>query len=335
MKKSEFRKLVQETIAAVLSEQAGILTEKFESVSAGKLYGRLKGNDAKFFQGMAKTSNIDWAHAPEEAFGKGPDSSKINFFFVNKAKDNVYNNGGWDYSVSPGLIGVTRGKEKLHVVSARWTANKQKDKPGVSGEKSIRRKSDKDAMGQGLEGIHNYKRFVELSDEVITIDLKKIPTTDDLKASRKEAQRGAAALVSAREVANANNARYKKALTIKVAATGAEGMDKLMADASKVVQQVIDKNTQMLKQGKYQTSWDTYKTVTDRYSRMVDSYVRYKQEFAAEEKDKKKNPSTDDGDNWRRDYVANYMKEVKDYYRELLQMAKKVNDGEYRDIVNK
>ena len=127
---------------------------------------------------------------------------------------------------------------------------------------------------------------------------------------------------------------------MKVAATGAEGMEKLMAQAAKVVQQVLDKNTQMLKKGKYQTSWDTYKTVTDRYARMVDSYVRYKQEFAAMEREKAdvKSRAIDPDielDDWRHDYVANYMKEIKDYYTDMLQKAKIVNDGEYRDIVKK
>ena len=42
-----------------------------------------------------------------------------------------------------------------------------------------------------------------------------------------------------------------------------------------------------------------------------------------------------DLDNWRHDYVANYMKEIKDYYTDMLQKAKIVNDGEYRDIVKK
>ena len=66
---------------------------------------------------------------------------------------------------------------------------------------------------------------------------------------------------------------------------------------------------------------------------MVDAYVRYKQEFAAAEKEKAAMKGKDVDTSWRRDYVANYMKEIKDYYTDMLQKAKIVNQGEYRDIV--
>ena len=314
MKKSELKQIIKE-------EYAKLLTEKFQSKTLGQLSNLLgsgKWSDGKkLFTGMAAKRGFDWANTPEEAITKSSAGNSnpnfISIYIVNSEKRNTTSKGG-NWRLDKGLLGITVGNKVA----------------GFAGFKS-NEKSNRAGADYSNKGISNFKQMNLHADVVYTIDTTKIPSTTDLTRERAESKKGATALLKARDVANANHRRYKTALTMKVAATGAEGMEKLMAQAAQVVQQVIDKNTEMLKKGKYQTSWDTYKTVTDRYSRMVDSYVRYKQEFASMEKDKANAP--DDSDNWRRDYVAVYMKEIKDYYTDMLKKAKIVNDGEYRDIV--
>ena len=300
-----------------------LLTEKFASKALTALFQVMDGNDKKFFATTAKGRGFAWSDVEDKNVGTtaNPSNDYMNIFILNDRKVNPFQRQSEYGQLDKGIIGITVGKKSMY-----WPKQRYSHKPNM--------------IGNQQKSVDNYKRYSEVADRVISIALSDIPSARELQAARAEAQKGAKALMTARDHANANHKRYKKALTLKIAATGAEGMEKLMAQAAKVVQQVIDKNTQMLKKGKYQTSWDTYKTVTDRYARMVDSYVRYKQEFAAMEREKAdvKSRAIDPDielDDWRHDYVANYMKEIKDYYTDMLQKAKIVNDGEYRDIVKK
>jgi len=316
MKNTLLRSLIREEITRSL------LKEKFESKKITALFNLMDSHDKKFFASTAKGRGFAWSDVKDANVLQGATASNdhMNIFIIDKTKENPFQTRSEWGSISKGIVGITIGKKSMY-----WPKQRYSSAQGSS-----------NMVGNQAGSVDNYKRYSEVADRVLSIALSDIPSAKEKQAARAEAQKGATALMTAVDVVNKNHARYKKALTMKVAATGAEGMEKLMAQAAKVVQQVMDKNTKMLKKGKYQTSWDTYKTVTDRYSRMVDAYVRYKQEAAAEEKEKANDPHIkDDGQNWRRDYVANYMKEIKDYYTDMLQKAKHVNDGEYRDIVKK
>ena len=308
-KEEKLRKLIREEI------MKSLITEKFESKAITALFQVMDSTDKKFFGSTAKTRGFAWSDVQDKNVSSkaNPSNDYMNIFILNDRKVNPFQRDSEYGQLDKGIIGITIGKKSMY-----WPKQRYSHTPSM--------------IGNQQKSVDNYKRYSEVADRVLSIALSDIPSTKEKQAARAEAKKGAAALMTARDVANANQRRYKKALTLKVAATGAEGMEKLMAQAAKVVQQVIDKNTQMLKKGKYQTSWDTYKTVTDRYSRMVDSYVRYKQEFASMEKEKAAMKGKDI-DSWRTDYVANYMKEIKDYYQDMLKKAKIVNQGEYRDIV--
>ena len=84
MKKAQFRKLIRETIAEVIAQKSGLITEKFESKTAAMMFKKLERSDQNFFQGMANSYDIDWRNAPESAWGKGANPKLVNFFFVNK-----------------------------------------------------------------------------------------------------------------------------------------------------------------------------------------------------------------------------------------------------------
>lgn len=309
-KEEKLRKIIREEI------MKSLITEKFASSKITQLFKMMDSTDQRFFGSTAKTRGFAWSDVEDKNVGAGanPSNDYMNIFVLDNDKANPFQRASEYGRLRKGIIGITIGKKSMY-----WPKQRYSHTPSM--------------VGNQQKSVDNYKRYSEVADRVISIALSDIPTAKEKQAARAEAQKGATALMQARDVANANHKRYKKALTMKVAATGAEGMETLMAQAAKVVQQVIDKNTQMLKKGKYQTSWDTYKTVTDRYSRMVDAYVRYKQEFAAAEKEKAAMKGKDVDTSWRTDYVANYMKEIKDYYVDMLQKAKIVNQGEYRDIV--
>ena len=42
MKKSQFRKLIRETIAEVIAQKSGLITEKFESKTAAMMFKKLE-----------------------------------------------------------------------------------------------------------------------------------------------------------------------------------------------------------------------------------------------------------------------------------------------------
>ena len=271
MKKSQFRKLVKEAIASVLAEKAGIITEKFQSKTASKLYGKLKGTDAKFFQAFVKTYSVDWANAPEEAFGKGPDPKKVNFFFVNKPKKNPFAKSGYmyDMTIRPGLIGVTRGKEKIHVSRDRYDRSTGKTTYSATGEKSKGRNTGS-AMGDNLDQLHNYKRFAEVADEVITIDLTKIGDSKDLKASRAAAKAGATALIDAKTVAQQNRSRYETILRDRLANSSPGDQIIKMVDAvTKMYKSTVDKQLAMLKKKKVSSGWNDSATKVQRAYRDI------------------------------------------------------------------
>jgi len=332
MKKSELRKLVKETIIKVIKERKQLVTEKFESKTAAKLFSRLKSNDKLFFQGMAKSFDIDWANAPEAAFGKGPDTSKINFFFVNKQQRNPFAGyNDWDVTIYPGLIGVTRGKEKLHVVGSRYNI----EKVGVSGEKSAkggyRGRSDSDAMGTSkVKNLHNYKRFAEVADEVITIDVDQIPKATELKASRAAAKEGATALIDAKTIASQNRQRYEKILTDRLASSGpADQIIKIVDAIAKMYKEIVDKQLAMLKKKKVSSGWQSSATYIQRaYRDIMQDFEYYMREENAAIRGKKKDKETAKklkaGD-------AGAWSEEKYYQKSMLKYARKIQK-QYKEL---
>lgn len=334
MKKSQFRKLIREAIAEVIAERSQILTEKFESKTAAMMFKKLDRNDQRFFQGMANSYDIDWRNAPESAWGKGANPKLVNFFFVNKKKENPFAGyNGWETTIYPGLIGVTRGKEKLHIVTDRWNVER-KDK--VAGEKSVkggfRGRSDREAMGKGIQNLNNYKRFKEVADEVITLDLNQLPSAKQLKLDRAEAKKGATALLDSKKVLEQNQRRYQKLLQAKVLAKGPDALKKMLDEATALVDKVFKFNTEMLKKGMVSSGWDSYQTVSGKYGNMVSAYESYVREAASYNKSSK---ALGDMDDWQKSYVAKAAGEVKGYLNDLKKASEKVMDKKnFRKIYN-
>jgi len=295
------------------------ITEKFASKKIQLLSKQrdFKGNE--FFSASANSYGIAWDKVPDSAVTMNKPnggSNFINFFFVEKRKENPYAGNSWDGSVYEGLIGATKGKKSIYVNRGKWHSKNNDARTGVVTKPSQR-------MAQ-IAGLHNFKRYSEVADKVWTIDISEIADANkELKANRIESKKGATALMKAEDMAKANIRRYNDAIAIKVAAGGPKDMDKFMDSATKLLSQTIEKNTKMLKAGKYHTSWKDYQTISNDYRRMVDVYRRYKESAAQDIKE----PSE-----WRKDYTKQYMKDLRDLFRDMQKNIKEVNAGPQKKI---
>lgn len=349
MKKSDFRSLIREAIKKTIIESYSkkMLTEKFAAKSAAKLANKLSGSDKQFFQGMANTYDIDWANAPETAFGTkaNPAKNMINFFFVKSRQKNPYSGyNDWDVTIYPGLIGVTRGKEKLHVSQGKYELDqftgKRKKSSGVSGEKTAkggyRGRSDRDAMGQALKNLHNYKRFNEVAEEVITIDLNKLPSAKELKQSRADARYGATALQSAKTMASQNRQRYEKLLTDRLANSSPGDQIVKMVDAvTKMYKDSVDKSLAMLKKKKVSSGWNDSATKIQRaYSSIMQEfkyYLRAENDVVkGAERDKAAKLKSGDKAAWSEEkyyqkQMLKYARSIQKYYKELKTDLSKID----------
>jgi len=320
-----------------------LLSEKFESKSASKLYSKLKGTDSKFFQAFSNSYDVDWATAPEEAFGKGANPRLVNFFFVNKDIVNPFDNsrGGWEGTIRKGLIGVTRGKEKIHVNKGGYKT-RGKD-ASAKGEKSKGRR-DQGPMGSSVEGLHNYKRFAEVADEVITIDLTKIGTSTGKKADRAAAKKGATALISAKAMASQNRGRYEDLLKKRLAdSSPGEQIIKMVDAVTKMYKQSVDKQLNMLKKKKVSSGWNDSASKIDRAFRDImrefEYYLRAENSvIKGAATDKKNKLKAGDKDIWSEEKyyqkeMLKYARTIQKEFKELKSNLKKIDSSkDYMDL---
>ena len=178
-------------------------------------------------------------------------------------------------------------------------------------------------MGAGIQNLNNYKRFVEVADEVITLDLNQLPSAKQLKLDRAEAKKGATALLDSKKVLEQNQKRYQKLLQAKILAKGPDALKKMLDEATALVDKVFKFNTEMLKKGMVSSGWDSYQTVSGKYGNMVGAYESYVREAASYNKSSK---VLGDMDDWQKNYVAARAGEVKGYLNDLKKASEKVMD---------
>ena len=262
MKRSEIklRSLIREHI------QRSLITEKFGSQEARELNTRIKRNEGRWGMSMmaklSKQYGIAWDLVDGSAFGKSPsgDSNIINFFFVDNYKENPFAGRSWETSISKGLIGVTIGKKLAGYDSTRFRTGKNL---GTVSKASAR-------AGSQTAGLHNFKRYSEVAETVITLDISKVKgTVGDKVYNRAEAKKGATALMSAKDIKNQNHKKYQQLIADKVAAAGPGELKKMLDEATAIVSKVFEFNTSQLQSGKYNRGWDNYSTISSRYGDMV------------------------------------------------------------------
>jgi hypothetical protein len=267
MKKSEIK------LRSIISERIrSILNEKFGSQEAAALNKRVSSGGRwgdSMMQKLSKQHQIAWDLVDGSAFGNSADSgaSVLNFFFVDSNKTNPFKGNSWDGTISAGLIGITQGKKVAGYNSSRFS---QGNALGSVDKASSR-------AGSQAPGIHNFKRYSEVADTVITLDLSKVKgTAADKVENRKAAKEGAAALVSAKDVLKQNRSRYEEALTDRHAGAGLESVEKMLELAHRIFSEALDNDIKTLKSGFYEDSWGgRFDEAKNLYRRMVDEYKKF------------------------------------------------------------
>ena len=269
MMKNEIKSMIKEELIKALSEK--LLTEKFESKKLSRLAQEKDFKRSKFFQAAANTYNIAWDQVPDAAVTLNKPSGNadvMNFFFVDKRIQNPFRGNSWDGTIYPGFIGATKGKKLIHISRDRWGDREQRVGTGKPG----------DRMGSQTAGLHNFKRYAEVADRVYSIDISKLKGgTDTKKADRKAAKAGATALMSAKNIAGANRARYEKLLTDRLANSSPGDQIIKMVDAvTKMYKETVDKQVAMLKSKKVISGgWNNSATLVSRAYRDIMKEFEY------------------------------------------------------------
>ena len=281
MKRSELklRSIIREHI------QKSLITEKFGSQEAKELNKKagIGGRWGKsMMQKLSTQHQIAWDLVDSSAFGRSPNggSNVLNFFFVDRSKQNPFKGNSWDGTISAGLIGITQGKKVAGYNSSRFS---QGNALGTVDKASNR-------AGSQAPGIHNFKRYSEVADAVITLDLSKVKgTAADKVENRKAAKEGATALMTAKDVLRKNKSRYESALTDRHAGAGLESVEKMLDLAHRMFSEALAKDVATLKSGFYEESWGgRFSEAQNLYRRMVDEYKKFVETAATAKKSAEK-----------------------------------------------
>ncbi len=345
MKKVDVKRIIKEELAKALykriQESKNILTEKFASKKLSKL-AKEKDFKTNFFTAASNTYDIAWDQVPDSAVTMNKpsgNSNVLNFFFVDKSISNPFKGNSWDGTIYAGLIGATKGKKHIYNHRPRWN-DKSGDRVATSTGGSKR-------MGAQTAGLHNYKRYAEVADTVYSIDISKLTGgTTDLKASRAAARRDATALLKAKQMADANHARYEKILSQRLAdSSPGDQIIKIVDAVTKMYKSSVDKQIAMLKKKKISAGWQDSATLVQRaYRDIIQDFEYYLRDENSAVKGAKKDKEHADklkaGDkeawseeSYYKKSMVKYARKIQKEYKALKQALTKVDKSkEYRDI---
>jgi hypothetical protein len=290
MMKTEIKSMIKEELVRVLSEK--LLVEKFESKKLAKLAARPDFKREKsFFNALAKTYDLALDLVPDAAVGSRPDGGNrvINLFFVNKSKLNPFKGASWDGTIYPGLIGATIGKKHAYIARSRWNRE--------DGARIGTTTKGSDRMGSQTAGVHNFKRYSEVADEVI---------------------------------AGKNRDRYEQMLRDRLAQSSPGDQIIKMVDAvTKMYTASIMKQVKMLKQKKVATGWNDSATLIGRAKRDImqdfEYYLRAENDaIRGKKSDKEMVKKLAKGDKKAWSEEAYYQKQMIKYARQIQQNFKKL-----------
>ena len=328
MNKKELQGLIKECFVELLKE-GSLLTEKFASKKIQMIHNRLKGRDKDVFQKLHNAHGIAWDQVDDSFVNKGADAKKgINFFFINSDKKNRYAKSTWDERLSgPNLLGVTIGKSVIYA-----------GENVLSTEKGSGWRWRKDPVGLGAKEMNNFKRFSEYADEVWNVDYQgaaKSFGTADKTRERANAKQGAAALMKARNIAQANKSRYEKILSDRIAKSGpADQAIKMVEAITNEYNKATQKRLEMLKKGKVADTWSgNYMSIVyNAYDEIIREFQYLMQEEKAMMKGKQKDAEKSQGgdDEWSeekyyRDNMIKYARNIQKLYKEFKAANKKVD----------
>jgi hypothetical protein len=271
---------------------------------------------------------------PTKVFKEHGGSKHILFFISDNEKDNPYcpyDAGYGSLKTVPGgglLIAAMSGDREFYTNDwSRYSRDRAFKKDGKKGKDDQVGVSHK-YRGWSGTGLNNGKRIAEVSDRVLVINLDLIRqkySTDQLRAARAEAKRGAIAFTNDKDFKKANNDRYHQILATKAATMP---LDKMVADA-------IDMLTDQIKDGLASGKKTRYEEIkigenakgkevklrdaSNHMSNILDDYSRYCDYVRQEEESEKRFGSSE---SW-------YKKEIKNYALSLKEKIAKIEGFDY------
>jgi len=310
MKRSELQQIIKE-------EYQKLITEKFGAKKLADIKKKLGRWDGKrFFASLAKKEGIQWENVTDAAIGNTADLNKnvLNFMFIRGS-----------------LKGVFRGKKFVDEF-AKPLENFSKGSLG-----------SQYSLTDYRIYYTSYKRVLADADEIVTINLDIAKTESTTVIADRAAQKeGALALKKASDVARENKNRYQNLLRQKrdIAGFGQDEVEKLVGEASKVLEDAVAAHVSQLKSGMVpQASWNNqYVTASRMLGRVMDYFQSYLRAGAEEAKGHEKVLSLDKdaSDEKRKEvswyvdwavkdakkYVSDMRTELKDYYLELKKIER-------------
>jgi len=168
---------------------------------------------------------------PQAAYKSKDIDSAIVFYVSTSPKENPYApDETWSENKqipAPALIAITNGKNEFFGVS--WfdkqltLINRGKD-AGKIHTAGIKKRSSGSKWDQ--TGLYNVKRIAEVSDVAYVLDLDAIRqkySTENIRAQRAEAKRGATAMIDPKEFKKENINRYKNILATRIVNDDVDG----------------------------------------------------------------------------------------------------------------
>jgi hypothetical protein len=250
-----------------VSEQSDIVAESLgSSILGGILNLRYADSDLfKWFYGATKIA-LDKVQdsdiitmTPNEAYrwkGRG-----IVFYVSTREKENPYAPYERGYTSVPTipantLLAIASGDNKFYGTNySKW----------INGGKTLSKDIKitnydsgigigKSGRGWNATGLSSVKRISEVSDVAYVVDLDALSgySTEDVRGTRREAKKGAAAFITDKQFRESNMAKYREILATRY---DNDGVDR-------EVQNAIDDATNMLSKGLRASTTDEYGTIT-------------------------------------------------------------------------
>ena len=318
MKKSELRSIILEELE---KSNDSLLMEKFASSIIADINNRIAGgrsNSTDLWNGTANTYGIAWDKVKDEhvSTDANPRRDVLNIFFVEQGTENPYADYRTDYrdgkrvSVQPtfyrsGLLGITVGK-KVIGFTGKFSyrdpaANKRSKKVDLDGSNH-----DKAGMGVDLK-VWNYKRMLEISSEVFSIDISAVRNWNvELKSLRADQKDGATAMQQNSDILKDNKRRYQTALKdLKDAGVEGKEFDIVLAhldDAEQILTKELKQKIKETRKGVVYPGWDSpFELAVNLHKNMVDKF----KDFQRYAKNAKK-----DGGSWYEQYLTDIAHEV-------------------------
>lgn len=234
------------------NEEHQLLLEAFNSSIIQKIASNKKGGIGKeFFDTLSKmgiaaseVTNADIeVLKPEDAERYAKQNvNAILIYYSEKPKENPYASAeAWNKKIEGDVVlAVVKGKLFMGLAYDRWAT-----KAGGKAEYKVVPEKDagrhlgaaEKSGGKYGSGLTTLKKMADVSDVVYVIDPTNSPSTLDLRATRVEQKKGAAAFVDDKQFKKENQARYEAILRQRAAGDDIDGL----------VQDAIDELTNQIK----------------------------------------------------------------------------------------